>query len=478
MTQETQTQTHEHSHKHKQVPADLPHAPVPRVEEPVHEQLLALRKKLQHLKKESVFTLEDIESLATQVGQVIADLREVREDEDGETTRNHVDDILDDVWTGLFTLWASVANVDQMLYPLLVKFTAIKRQLDAMKQSGAFTEDDILEVQEALTDIETRHVRDGKFFFNPAKYPDHGNPPSGQGLLNILLNRCRREAHVLLVETEAIDSPTLKESMNELVKIEREVREIQKRGSYSLEQVRALQKKARDVDSKRGGGVFRDPDGSIPPGQARITAVLERAFDDLHGLVIAKEEVSGPLRPIYERLVELKIQLEKMLRNKRWTTTYADLDPLRQALGEIDELRTPDGKITMDNGHGGQAEIPSGQAVVHQLLARCYHLVGMLARNSEAIAPDLEGLYTKLVDTRTDLLALAKKVRAKEQVSDEAVALLQTTLAEVESHRKQDGTFHTQKLDERSGRVPRGQAVLTALLTECYDLLEEVRGAA
>ncbi|KAJ3338432.1 hypothetical protein HDU93_009528 [Gonapodya sp. JEL0774] len=447
---------------------------VPKAEETIHEQLLALRKRLAHLKKEGVYTLEDVEHLSTDVGKVIGDLRDVREDEDGAgMNRNHIDEILDDVWTGLFTLWASVANVDQMLYPLLVKFTAIKRQLDDMETSGAFTEDDVLEIQEALTDIESRHVQDGKFFFNPAKFPDHGNPPSGQGLLFVLLNRCRREARNLLLETDTIESYMLKGTMADLVQVEREVREIQKRGSYSLQQVQALQERAREIDSKRTGGVFHDPDGSIPAGQARITAVLERVFDDLHGLVIAKEEVTGPLRPIYEKLVELKIQLEKMLRNKRWTTTYADLDPLRQALREIDELRSPDGKITRDDGHGGPVEIPSGQAVVHQLLARCYHCVGMLTRSIEAIAPDLEGIYNHLVEARTALLELAKKVRAKETVELSAVETLQTTLSEIESHRRADGTFHTQKMDERSGRIPRGQAVITSLVAECHDLLEE-----
>jgi hypothetical protein len=77
----------------------------------------------------------------------------------------------------------------------------------------------------------------------------------------------------------------------------------------------------------------------IPPGQALLSGLLEETFEALIEIQSKEEEVSPLLQPIYERLTEMRAQLEKLNLTHRWTLRETDLYNFQVSLQEIDRMR-------------------------------------------------------------------------------------------------------------------------------------------
>jgi hypothetical protein len=111
--------------------------------------------------------------------------------------------VLDSLWQLLFDLWAGAAGVDKAVYPFFTQLQAIKRQLATMKDSGAWTVEDVTAIQEEMTTIEQTHVHDGKFFESRKKAAeDPGNPAPGQAILSSLLNQNRESCLKMCLSPE------------------------------------------------------------------------------------------------------------------------------------------------------------------------------------------------------------------------------------------------------------------------------------
>jgi len=67
--------------------------------------------------------------------------------------------------------------------------------------------------------------------------------------------------------------------------------------------------------SKRVDGKFLGPGGSsVPEGQALLSGMIDACFEVAQDVKAreAEEEVTPSLKPIYERLTEIKAQLERL----------------------------------------------------------------------------------------------------------------------------------------------------------------------
>lgn len=67
------------------------------------------------------------------------------------------------------------------------------------------------------------------------------------------------------------------------------------------------------------------PDGSIPAGQALVVGLLEQLFEEAHDLMASTDSISESLKPIADRLKEIKGQLERLSLTHRWTLRETDL---------------------------------------------------------------------------------------------------------------------------------------------------------
>lgn len=107
-------------------------------------------------------------------------------------------------------------------------------------------------------------------------------------------------------------------------------------------------------------GKFLGPGGvSVPASQAICSSLLEDCFE-ISQEIRAREEsknVSFGLKPIYDRLSEIRAELENLVMTRRWSLRETDLWNYSLSLQEIDKMRV-DGKFVDVDGNR-----PAGQYV-------------------------------------------------------------------------------------------------------------------
>jgi hypothetical protein len=111
--------------------------------------------------------------------------------------------------------------------------------------------------------------------------------------------------------------------------------------------------------SKRVDGKFLGPGGVVPASQAICSSLLEECFE-ISQEVKAQEEskrVATSLKPIHDRLSQLRAELENLVLTHRWSLRETDLWNYSLSLQEIDKMRI-DGKFVDSEGNR-----PSGQYV-------------------------------------------------------------------------------------------------------------------
>ena len=107
-------------------------------------------------------------------------------------------------------------------------------------------------------------------------------------------------------------------------------------------------------------GKFLGVGGSyVPASQALCSSLLEECFEIVQE-VKAREDsknVSFGLKPIYDRLSEIRAELENLVFTRRWSLRETDLWNYTVSLQEIDKMRV-DGKFVDAEG-----QVPAGQYV-------------------------------------------------------------------------------------------------------------------
>jgi hypothetical protein len=110
---------------------------------------------------------------------------------------------------------------------------------------------------------------------------------------------------------------------------------------------------------KRVDGRFLGPGGSVPASQATCSAQLEECFEVVQEIKAQEESknVGSALKPIYDRLTEMRAELESLVMTHRWSLRETDLWNYSLSLQEIDRMRI-DGKFVDAEGNK-----PRGQYV-------------------------------------------------------------------------------------------------------------------
>lgn len=97
----------------------------------------------------------------------------------------------------------------------------------------------------------------------------------------------------------------------------------------------------------------------MPASQAVCSSLLEDCFDILQQIKAQDESknVASSLKPIYDRLSQLRSELENLVLTHRWSLRETDLYNYSLSLQEIDKMRI-DGKFVDADGNR-----PPGQYV-------------------------------------------------------------------------------------------------------------------
>lgn len=109
----------------------------------------------------------------------------------------------------------------------------------------------------------------------------------------------------------------------------------------------------------RVDGKFLGPGGVVPSSQAICSSLLEECFEIAQEIKATEDSknVASSLKPIYDRLSEIRAELESLVMTHRWSLRETDLWNYSLSLQEIDKMRV-DGKFVDSEG-----DRPSGQYV-------------------------------------------------------------------------------------------------------------------
>jgi hypothetical protein len=251
--------------------------------------------------------------------------------------------------------------------------------LNHMNESAVYNESDLAPFHRRLGEL--RHIvqHDG----------EHGKHPKAFiKLLERQLNECDAIVQSLQ-DSLAVLSVELIPVHQKLVTIRRQLVALAaKEGSHKAE-LKPLQEEIRKIDSlstyshvchhrlcswrnllprkltislsfrTRVDGNFLGPGGIVPASQALCSSLLEECFEISQEIKANDESkhVASSLKPIYDRLSDIRAELESLVLTHRWSLRETDLWNYSLSLQEIDKMRI-DGKFVDADGNR-----PPGQYV-------------------------------------------------------------------------------------------------------------------
>ncbi|KAF8920838.1 hypothetical protein CPB85DRAFT_1273264 [Mucidula mucida] len=427
---------------------------IPQEELPILEAVINIRNRLTALKKNRAEFIKasDVNSLYQAVVKQVSKLNDVRNDND--IYNNRLDTTLADVFTLLSLFYLTIGKTRDT--PAIYSQIASMRQiLNHMTESGVYNESDLAPFQRRLSDLRQIVQRDA----TAGKHPE-----SLTKLLERQLGECDGIVRSLQ-EGLSVLSPELIPIHERLVNIRRQLVALAaKEGSHKAE-LKPLQEELRKIDSKRVDGRFLGPGGMVPSSQAVCSSLLEECFEIAQEIKANEDSKNVPssLKPIHDRLSEIRAELEGLVLTHRWSLRETDLWNYSLSLQEIDKMRV-DGKFLDSEGNR-----PEGQYVLLYLLRRCYGLIYRLLSSSEPVSEELMPIANKL---NTVKKCLNEVLKYGGPFSPRDLYPYQLALHQIESMRK-DGKFIG--ID---GSIPEGQGIVMAHLNECHELIEMVREPA
>jgi len=426
-------------------------APVAQEELPILEAVINIRNRLTALKRDRAEFIKpsDVNALYQAVVKQVTKLNDVRDD--NTTYNNRVDTTLADVFSLLSLCYLTLGRTKEC--PAVYSQLASMRQLlSHMEESGVYNESDLAPFQRRLSEL--RHIvqQDAE----SSKHPE---------AMTKLLERQINECDVIMRSLQgslSVLSVELVPIHERLVTIRRQLVALAaKEGSHKAE-IKSLAEELRKIDSKRVDGKFLGPGGIMPASQALCTSLIEECFDILQQIKAQDESknVASSLKPIHDRLNQLRAELENLVLTHRWSLRETDLYNYSMSLHEIDKMRI-DGKFVDTEGNR-----PPGQYVLLYLLRRCYGLIYRLLSSSEPVSEELIPIANKLSTVKK---CLNEVYKFGGPFTPRDLYPYQLALHQIDSMRK-DGRFVGV-----GGNIPEGQGIVMAHLNECHELLEMLK---
>ncbi|THH04533.1 hypothetical protein EW145_g5450 [Phellinidium pouzarii] len=394
----------------------------------------------------------DVLNLYHQTVKQVTKLNDVREEQPPQ--KNRVDTTLSDVFSLLSLFFLTIGKTKECP-ATYCQISSIRQLLDHMNESAVYNESDLAPFQRRLDELRDI-VRGDK---------ESGKHPVA---MTKLLDRQLKECYNILA--------SMKESLSELsvelvpiherlVTLRRQLVALAAKENFSKAELKPIQEELRKIDSKRVDGKFLGPGGaSVPTSQALCSSLLEECFD-IAQEIRAREDskhVAFELKPIYDRLSEIRAELENLVLTRRWSLRETDLWNYTVRLQEIDKMRV-DGKFVDAEGNK-----PTGQYVLLYLLRRCYGLIYRLLSSSEPVSEELMPVANKLSTVKK---CLNEVLKYGGPFNPRDLYPYQLALFQIDSMRK-DGKFVG-----ADGSMPEGQGVVMAHLNECHELVEMLKEA-
>ncbi|CCH41155.1 hypothetical protein BN7_692 [Wickerhamomyces ciferrii] len=429
----------------------MPHTnEIPQHENNVFSKLTEIRSKLSSMKKDrsQYLNSKDVLKIYNDVLLVVKNLNQIREQFPNEHLPNRVDQVLDDVFQ-LLSLFFITVGLTKSAPATYASLSTVQRLLEHLNESRVYTHHDLKPIKERLDEISN--------IINENKVEEEED-----FLLKHKLKECFLEYNEVENKVEDVDD-SLSSILEELISTRRKLLSVAARPDFKTEELIPLKQNLIDLGKHRdSNGKFKslETDKFEENGQS----VLNGLFDDCTVLIKDLEahrfELDDNLKPIYDRLVNLKTTLEDLLVTRRWTLRETDLYTYQKNLQELDDLRI-DGKFPTSD----DSKSHKGQSVLLYLLRRCYAIIYKLLESSEPVSEALTPIHNQLSTVRRCLLEVKRMGGIN---SARELYPYQMKLASLDNLRE-DGKFIV------DGQIPEGQGTLNALLAECYDIAQEMK---
>jgi len=178
-------------------------------------------------------------------------------------------------------------------------------------------------------------------------------------------------------------------------------------------------------------------------------------------MIDRKGKIDDRFQETYDKLLKIRNTLEQMNLTQAWSLRETDLYSYQRQLDRVDAARV-DGNFLDDRGQ--PADLHAQRTLLY-LLRKSYAYIYQYIISSEPVSEALLPIYNQLLTLKRCLLEVK---RAGGVDSPRELYPYSMKLNSIDNMRK-DGKFMI------GNDIPEGQASVTTLLAECFDLAYELR---
>ncbi|KAL6864095.1 hypothetical protein J3F83DRAFT_744570 [Trichoderma novae-zelandiae] len=438
---------------------DTPAVPLPQDarEQAVLDRLVVIRDKLLLLKQDRTTYIrsQDVIPLYDETISRVKELDEIRS-ETGNKEENRVDKVLESCFQLLSLFYLTIGRNNEIPANYALTST-IKRLLDHLTEADLYSAKDLESIQTTLTNLSDSIKLAGS--------RDH-KAENSPYLLKLLANRvtkCMATLENLQKRLSRIGEPLLA-THEKLISILRSISLANTKAKFSSAEVQKLQRQLLDIGEKRKDGQFVDENGNVPPGSVEIGELYQRCLKWSEMVLERKGSMPEQFRPIYDTLVGIRNELEKLSLTQAWALRETDLYDFQRQLDKIDESRQ-NGNFYDDRGR--PADLYTQRTMLY-LIRRSYAYIYSFILASEPVSEALLPIYNQLQTLKRCLL----EVRNSGGVSSVRELYPYSMKLNSLDNLRVDGKFVV------NGDIPEGQGSVSELLAECFDLSYDLRVAA
>ncbi|KAI9737740.1 MAG: hypothetical protein M1834_009108 [Cirrosporium novae-zelandiae] len=406
-------------------------APIDPKEQPILDQLIGIRDKLLVHKqdKSTYIKSRDIIPIFDECVEQLRLLTEIR---------------------------PALAQTSQQQYgrnneaPAIYSITStLKRLVDHLKESGVFSSKDLESGLRTLESMECTMQR-GKGTYAPEFLV----------LIQRRLDICRSSTVTLLAQLEEV-SRELLPTHERLVSILRSISSCNTRQKFPVGEVKAFQDQLRQMEATMVDGKFIGENGTIPHGQELVGDLLKRCLYWSDMVLERKGKIDEQFKEPYDKLCDVRNQLEKLSLTQAWSLRETDLWSYQQTLDQIDESRVDGNFLGSD---GKPAELHAQRTLLY-LLRRSYAYIYSLLISSEPVSEALQPVFNQLQTLRRCLIEVKKSGGVSNPRELYPYSMKLTSI----DNMRVDGKFMV------GSDIPEGQGCVNDLLAECFDLVYDLR---
>ncbi|CAM1500552.1 Fc.00g097140.m01.CDS01 [Cosmosporella sp. VM-42] len=439
---------------------DTPAVPLPRDprERAILDQLVGIRDQLLLLKQDrtNYIRAQDVLPLFDQTMAQVKELNIVRA-EMGATDENRLDKVLESCFQllSLFYLTIGRNNEAPATYALT---STIKRLLDHLVEVDLYSGKDLGSLRSSLSGL-CNSIQQA----SNNQATDNQHSPYMLTLLSNRLKLCNATLEKLEKRLERIPEPLLA-THEKIISLLRCISHANTKAKFNTTEVKRLRNQLVEVGEQNNGGKFTAEDGTVVAGGEELRELYSRCLKWSDIVLDRKGAVPDQWRPMYDVLVDIRNNLEKLSLTQAWSLRETDLYDFQRQLDKFDESR--EGGNWLDD-KARPADLWTQRTMLY-LIRRSYAYIYSFMLASEPVSEALLPIYNQLQTLKRCLIEVKNSGGVSSVRELYPYSMKLNSLDDM----KVDGKFVV------NGDIPEGQGSVSELLAECFDLNYELRVAA